>query len=396
MNILNELSDFCKAKVERVDEENSNIVLNFYETDDYEEKQEARNKIKSKNYSYEMNFLDNNNKIVSTEKWDAKTKTETSIINENSYDIYIDSIVGLSLLSEHEQLEKEIETFIEKGENYNYLAKKNGEKMEILELNVDEILKYTPEKIEIENLPEVADFYKIVNTTSLTDFAENLKKGLLECINKENYTIKDNKIIYSDKKDPETAFKEILSLQKIYELPLECDLTFLADLAIEGNQNFQNFEISAVNNFGEFEISDGMFEAKNPQNLRIDNFNDVLNFSEFLKSNELENWNYKVIKDDIIVENRKNQIEVEAPLKKEYLESMNRFSEYYIKPIEYSTGEEELRIFNGEITIKNSCDIKRTKEFIENAAPFRRLNYNKEEFQNNSKINGNKNFSKER
>ena len=75
---------------------------------------------------------------------------------------------------------------------------------------------------------------------------------------------------------------------------------------------------------------------------------------------------------------------------------MNRFSEYYIKPIEYSTGEEELRIFNGEITIKNSCDIKRTKEFIENAAPFRRLNYNKEEFQNNSKINGNKNFSKER
>ena len=108
MNILNELSDFCKEKVERVDEENSNIVLNFYETDDYEEKQEARNKIKSKNYSYEMNFLDNNNKIVSTEKWDTKTKTETSIINENSYDIYIDSIVGLSLLSEHEQLEKEI------------------------------------------------------------------------------------------------------------------------------------------------------------------------------------------------------------------------------------------------------------------------------------------------
>ena len=50
MNILNELSDFCKEKVERVDEENSNIVLNFYETDDYEEKQEARNKIKSKNY----------------------------------------------------------------------------------------------------------------------------------------------------------------------------------------------------------------------------------------------------------------------------------------------------------------------------------------------------------
>ena len=165
MNILNELSDFCKEKVERVDEENSNIVLNFYETDDYEEKQEARNKIKSKNYSYEMNFLDNNNKIVSTEKWDTKTKTETSIINENSYDIYIDSIVGLSLLSEHEQLEKEIETFIEKGENYNYLAKKNGEKMEILELNVDEILKYTPEKIEIENLPEFADFYKIVNPT---------------------------------------------------------------------------------------------------------------------------------------------------------------------------------------------------------------------------------------
>lgn len=396
MNILNELSDFCKEKVERVDEENSNIIFNFYETDDYVEKQEAKNKIKSKNYSYEINFLDNNNKIVSTEKWDAKTKTETSIINENSYDIYIDSVVGLSLLSEHEQLEKEIETFIEKGENYNYLAKKNGKKMEILELNVDEILKYTPEKIEIENLPEVADFYKIINTTSLADFAENLKKGLLECINKENYEIKDNKIIYYDKKDPETAFKEILSLQKIYELPLECDLAFLTDLAIEGNQNFQNFEISAVNNFGEFEISDGMFEAKNPQNLRIDNLNDVLNFSEFLKSNELENWNYKVIKDDIIVENRKNQIEVEAPLKKEYLESMNKFSEYYIKPIKYSTGEEELRIFNGEITIKNSCDIKRTKEFIEDAAPFRRLNYNKEEFQNNSKINGNKNFSKER
>lgn len=396
MNILNELSDFCKEKVERVDEENSNIILNFYETDEYEEKQEAKNKIKSKNYSYEMNFLDNGNKIVSTEKWDTKTKTETSIINENSYDIYIDSIVGLSLLSEHEQLEKEIETFIEKGENYNYLAKKNGEKMVILELNVDEILKYTPEKIEIENLPEVADFYKIVNTTSLTDFAENLKKGLLECINKENYTIKDNKIIYSDKKDPETAFKEILSLQKIYEFPLECDLVFLGDLAIEGNQNFQNFEISAVNNFGEFEISDGIFEAKNPQNLRIDNLNDVLNFSEFLKINELENWNYKVIKNDIIVENGKNQIEVEAPLKKEYLESMNRFSEYYIKPIKYSTGEEELRIFNGEITIKNSCDINKTKEFIENAAPFRRLNYDKKELQNTSKTNDNKNFSKER
>lgn len=396
MNILNELSDFCKEKVERVDEKNSNIILNFYETDDYEEKQKAKSKIKNKNYSYEMNFLDNHNKIVSTEKWDAKTKTETSIINENSYDMYVDSVVGLSLLSEHEQLEKEIETFVEKGENYNYLAKKNGDKMEILELNVDEILNYTPEKIEIENLPEVADFYKIVNTTSLTDFAENLKKGLLECISKENYTIKDNKIIYSDKKEPETAFKEILSLQKIYELPLECDLVFLGDLAIEGNRNFQNFEISAVNNFGEFEISDGMFEAKNPQNLRIDNLNDVLNFSEFLKINELENWNYKVIKNDIIVENRKNQIEVEAPLKKEYLESMNKFSEYYIKPINYSTGEEKLRIFNGEITIKNSCDINKTKEFIENAAPFRRLNYDKKELQNISKTNDNKNFSKER
>lgn len=396
MNILNELSDFCKERVERIDEENSNIILNFYEIDDYEEKQEAKNKIKSKNYSYEMNFLDNGNKIVSTEKWDAKTKTETSIINENSYDIYIDSIVGLSLLSEHEQLEKEIETFIEKGENYNYLAKKNGEKMEILELNVDEILKYTPEKIEIENLPEIADFYKIVNTTSLTDFAENLKKGLLECINKENYTIKDNKIIYSDKKDPETAFKEILSLQKIYELPLECDLTFLTDLAIEGNYNFQNFEISAVNDFGTFEISDGMFEAKDPKNLRIDNLNDTLNFSEFLKNDELENWNYKVIKGDIIIENNKNQVEVEAPLKKEYLESVNRFSEYYIKPIKYSTGEEELRIFNGEITIKNSCDINKTKEFIENAAPFRRLNYDKKELQDISKTNDDKNFSKER
>ena len=45
---------------------------------------------------------------------------------------------------------------------------------------------------------------------------------------------------------------------------------------------------------------------------------------------------------------------------------------------------------------KNSCDINKTKEFIENAAPFRRLNYDKKELQNISKTNDNKNFSKER
>jgi len=81
----------------------------------------------------------------------------------------------------------------------------------------DEILKYTPEKIEIENLPEVADFYKIVNTTSLTDFAENLKKGLLKCINKENYTMKDK---------PPNKILEILACKLIYRQK-RCTTTLL-------------------------------------------------------------------------------------------------------------------------------------------------------------------------